>query len=815
MLHHLLIVALRVLWNRKVHALINILGLALAVAVSILIALFIRDEWTFDRFHARADRIYRAWVKEDWGENQQFFNVATPFPMGPVLQESFPEVEHQVRIHKFGTQVKIGDRNFTETLTVAGRDFFEVFDFDLSGGSTTALNSADGIVLADFIARRYFGSADPVGKQLSVQLGEEFVDFTVKAVVKRLPTNSSIRFYLMISDLNYPKIMSRETMTSQWFNVTPETYVLLREGTNRLALEKKFPAVFRTLIGAEDFRKSHYTVGLQPLTSIHLDTRFPAELAQVSDPKYSYILGGVATLVLIVACINFVTLSVGRSISRAREVGVRKAAGATRAQILRQFTGEALVITFIALAAGTLLAALCMPVFNELSGKELVFRANLFTVIFAFTLFIIIGIVAGSYPAFVLSRLRPAVVLKGKLSGNARQRMRHTLVAIQLVLSVFLIGTSLIMSRQLNLLQNKKLGFDQSHLVVMQLNVPRGEGMGKRVIRGFEKATLFKSELLRLKTIEAACAASHDFANGDWAEVGFTDDQGGYRTFSLNTVDALYATVMKLEFVVGRNFGTDDEADARRGMIINEACASTLGPGDPIGKRLPGKAFGDHEIIGVVKDFNFQSLYKKVTPLVLVMDPRIVLAGAENINVGNNPVPKIFARVKAGSMQEGLAELESTWSRINPGDEFKYSFVEQALENQYRTDRNLGKIMRITTALAIFIVSLGLYALVALTMSARAKEVSIRKIMGASSESLLMLLSRDYFLLVLISSLVSVPITIYLVRGWLQSFAYRVPIAWDIFVLATAMALGLCALAIGLQVVRATRVSPVKTLKEE
>jgi len=804
-----------VLWNRKVHVLINVLGLALAVAVSILISLFIRDEWTFDRFHSKADRIYRTWVKEDWGENQQFLNVATPFPMGPVLQENFPEVEHQVRIHKFGTQVKIGDRNFSETLTVAGRDFFKVFDFSLVRGSETALYSADGIVLTEFIARRYFGQSDAIGKQLSVQLGEEFVEFTVKAVVRTLPSNSSIRFYLMISDLNYPKMMSREAMTSQWFNVTPETYVLLRDGSDRFALEKKFPAVFRTVIGEEDFKKSHYTVGLQPLTSIHLDTRFPAELAQVSDPKYSYILGGVATLVLIIACINFVTLSIGRSISRAREVGVRKAAGATRMQLLRQFTGEALVVTFIALAAGILLAGLCLPTFNALAGKELVLRPSLFTLAFATTLLVIIGVVAGSYPAIVLSRLRPAVVLKGKLPGNTRQRLRQTLVAIQLTLSVFLIGASLIMSRQLNLLQNKKLGFDQSHLVVMQLNVPRGEGMGKRVMRGFEKAVLVKSELQRLKTIESVCAASHDFANGDWAEVGFTDDQGAYRTFSLNSVDAHYATVMKMEFVQGRNFAVDDETDARRGMIINEACALALGLSDPIGKRLPGKAFGDHEILGVLKDFNFRSLYSKVTPLVLVMDPRLVLQGAENISVGNTPVPKVFARVKAGEMQEALSELEAAWLRINPDDEFQYSFVEQALENQYRHDRNLGKVMRITTALAIFIVSLGLYALVTLTMSARIKEVSIRKIMGASSESLLILLSRDYFLLVLVSSIVSIPLTVYIVGRWLQSFAYRVPIGWNDFMSATVIALGLCVLAIGLQVVRAIRVSPVKTLKED
>lgn len=814
MLRHLITVAFRALWNRKAHAFINILGLAMAVAVSILVGLFIQNEWTFDKFHGKADRIFRVWVKENWGENQQFFNVATPFAMGPALVENFPEVERHVRIHKMGTQVKVADKQFTETVTIGGRDFFDVFDFNLKRGTRDALSTTDGLVLTEFVAEKYFGQEDPIGKPLSIQLGDEFVQFTVKAVVETLPTNSSVRFYILLSDLNYPRLMSQEAMTSQWFSVTPETYVLLRADADAAQLERRFPPVFRTLLGSEDFDKSHYTVGLQPLTSIHLDTRFPAELAAVSDPKYSYILGGVAALVLLVACINFVTLSIGRSISRSREVGVRKAAGATRGQLVRQFTGEALVITSISLVIGVVVARLCLPLFNDLSGKALTLQANVFTIISSVGLLMLIGVVAGSYPALVLSRLRPAVVLKGKISGNTRQRLRQTLVAVQLVLSVFLIGSSLIMTRQLNLLQNKNLGFDQSHLVVMQLNIPRGAGMAKRVAQGFERAKIFKSELQRLKSVEGVCAASHDFANGAWAEVGYTDDLGTYRTFNLNVIDERYTPLMKMEFAMGRAFA-DDEVDLRRGMIINEACAAALAMSDPIGKRLPGKAFGDHEIIGVVKDFNFQSLYKKVSPLVMVMDADIVLKGSENINIGNTPVPKIFVRIKGEDMQQSLGDIEAVWSKVSPGEEFMYSFVEQKLENQYASDRNLSRIMRITTGLAILIVSLGFYALVALTMQARMREVSIRKVMGASSESLLVLLSRDYFLLVVIASVVSIPLTVYMVDGWLQSFAYRVAIGWDVFLLAMGIALGLCAAAIGFQVVRATRVSPVNTLKEE
>ena len=815
MIKHQIVIAIRALWNHKIHSLINVAGLAMAVAVTTLAALFVHDEWTFDQFHSKADRIFRVWVKEDWGENRKYFNVATPFAMGPALTENFAEVERQVRIHKMGTQVKAGDRQFTETLTIAGRDFFDVFDFEVISGTRNALQTADGIVLTAFVAQKYFGNADPIGRPLSVELGEGFAEFTVKAVVKNLPANSSVRFYLLISDLNYPKLMSQQAMTPGWFNVTPETYVLLRPGVVAPDLQQRFPKVFRTLIGEEDFERSHYEVGLQPLTDIHLNTSFPAELAKVSDPRYSYILGGVALLVLAVACINFVTMSIGRTITRSREVGVRKAAGASRGQIMRQFTGEALVVTTVSVISGLIVARLCLPLFNDLADKRLTLQVNLLTFVSSCVLLLTIGILAGSYPALVLSRLKPADVLKGKLTGTARQRLRQTLVTIQLALSIFLVGTSLIMTRQLDLLQHKDLGFDKSHLVVMQLNVPRSGGLANRVQLGFEKAKILKAELQRLRSVQGVCAASHDFANGTWAEIGFTDDLGVYRAFNLNTVDEQYIPLLKMEFSRGRNFLAGNEADARRGMIINEACAAALGMKHPIGMRLPGKAFGDHEIIGVVKDFNFQSLHSGVTPLVMVMDPRIVTAGAENVSIGNTPVPKVFVRIDGDDIQTSLADIQSVWAKFSPDEEFKYSFVDIALENQYQSDYNLNRIMKITTGLAVFIVSLGLYALVSLAMQARMREVSIRKVMGASIQSLLVLLSRNYFLLVVIASAVSVPFTLYMANTWLETFAYRVDVGWDVFIQAMLIGLTLCAAAIGARVLHATRVSPAKTLKEQ
>ena len=320
MLKNYLKIAFRALVRSKVHTAINIIGLSLGIATCILITLFVRDEWTFDKFHSKAERIYRVYAREAWGDNQQFESANTPFPLGPALKDNLPEVEYQVRLNNTGTQVKVGDNIYTETLSVLGKDFFRVFDFKLLKGSReTVLEKQDNIILTEKTAQKYFGEADPIGKTISIQLNDKFEEFNVAAVAENIPSNSSISFSLATSDLNFPRMFSERTLTSAWFNISPETYVLLREGTDPKNLEAKFPALFKTLLGEERYKESKYSPGLQPLTSLHLDRSYPTGYAPLSDPKYSLILGAIALLILFVACINFVTLSIGRSLKRAKE----------------------------------------------------------------------------------------------------------------------------------------------------------------------------------------------------------------------------------------------------------------------------------------------------------------------------------------------------------------------------------------------------------------------------------------------------------------------------------------------------------------
>lgn len=816
MLRNYLKIAFRSLWRSKAHSFINVLGLSLGIVCCILISLFVKDEWTFDKFHTKADRIYRVYVREDYGENQQFFNTVTPLPIGPALVDNLPDVESYLRLVKMGTQVKVGDNQFSETLTMAERNLFSMFDFELlHGDRDRVLVDMNNVVISDWLAKKYFGDADPINKVVSIQIGENFEDFTVTGVSK-IPTNSSIQFYLLVPDHNLNKIFSEQVLTSGWFNVNPETYVLLREGAKVSDVESKFPTLFKTLVGEEDYKASNYGPGLQPLTTIHLDNSYPVGIAPVSDPKYSYILGAIAVLILFVACINFVTLSIGRSMKRAREVGIRKVVGAERKQLIFQFIGEAVIVTLIAMLIGVLLSVLGLPVFNDLAGKQLVFLWNGFFVVLIISLISIIGIMAGSYPAFVLSAFKPISILKGSTqAGNTKQTMRKVLVGIQLVLSIILVSSTMIMQQQLRFLQNKNLGFNKEQLAVIQLNVPRTGRLAERVKKGFEQAEQFKTELSKIPGIAAMCATSHDFGNGDWVGVGYTDDQGTYRNFNLNIVDDDYIPVLNMEMKWGRNFSDENPSDARRAVMVNEAFAREYGWTDPVGKRIPGKNFADHEVIGIVKDFNYASLYTAVQPLVIVQDPIIILGGVENISIDNSPVPKLLVRLRAENMATSIAEIKATWDRLTGGEEFAFSFVDQTLNSVYASDQNLGKIVSIATLLAMAIGSLGLYALASLAMQNRTKEISIRKVMGATEQSLLVLLSKDYVLLIGLSLLLAVPITWYMMSAWLQSFQYRIDVSWKVFALAGGLSLVVALITISYQAIKTAWTRPAETLKYE
>lgn len=815
MIRNYFTIAVRALLRNTFYAVINIVGLGIGIACCLLISLYVKDEWSFDRFHEKSSNIYRAYLKEDYGENEQFFNTVTPFPLGPVLQENFPDIEHAVRISNFGTQVKVQNEQFRESITVADPAFFQMFDFPaIYGNAADALSGIANIVLTREMALKYFGREDVIGKTLSIQVNESFEPFEVTCVVEDIPGNSSIRFGILASSHLLPSMYDERMLTSSWFNVTPETYVLIREGADVTTLESKFPSLFQTILG-DKYEKSKYFVGLQPLTDIHLNPAFPQGNAPVSDPRYSYIMVGVALMILILASINFVTLSIGQTLKRSLEVGVRKVMGAARRQLIVQFIGESVLTTTVALVFGTALAGLSIPLFNHLSGKMLTLTADEFTIVSALSLLIIVGIVAGSYPAFVLSNFKPIAVLKGRIHGDHRQSLRKILVSVQLVLAVFFVSSTLIMRDQLTFLQHTNLGFNKEQTVSIQMTVPQSGRLAARVKAGFEKAELLKQEFKTLPSVNALSAAAHDFGNGDWMEIGFTDDNSTYRNFNINIIDPDFIPTMGIDFVAGRNFSRDNTNDQRNGIIVNEAFVQQFGWSDAIGKRIPGKAFTDHEIIGVTKDFHFESLYNTVKPLVMTMNPEIIFSGSENVMMDNSPVPKLFVKIADGETSRTIRQLEAGWKKISGEDSFTFNFVDERINAQYRKDNNLGRIITIATVLSILIGGLGLYGLSSLTIQNRVKEISIRKVFGATSRSLLVLLSKDFLVMLLINVVVSIPFSLYFMLQWLENYAYRVPINPWIFAKAGLIALIIGIAAISYHTIATVLSRPAKTLRNE
>jgi putative ABC transport system permease protein len=807
MLKSYLKTAFRNLTKHKGHAFINIGGLATGMACCLLVVLFIRNEWTYDRFHERADRLYRAWVLEDYGEDQRFFNTVTPFPLGPALAQAYPEVEAYVRVVRTSNLVRHGATSISETIHLVDPDFFEVFDFPLVAGEPSAVfKELNTVVLSERFAARYFADADPVGQTLAMEVGDRFEDFVVTGVAEDVPTNSSIQFDVLVPFEKGTGWQWGERAQEAWFNVTPETYIALRADAEVTALEAKFPDLVAGVLG-DRVEPGQYTIGLQPMTGIHLDPDMPLGIATVSDPSYSYILGAIALFVLLIACINFMTLSIGRSAGRALEVGVRKVMGADRGQLMRQFWGEALLMTGLALVIGLALARAFLPLFNDLAGQQLALRldASLFVAVAA--LLAVVGLASGGYPALVLSRFRPVEVLKGSLrvSGDA-SLLRRTLVVVQFSLSIFLIASTLLMRDQLHYLQTRSLGFDKEQVVVVPTNLQPDDGM--------PLAERFRNELEGRPGIVSVAAARYTFAAGSWLNAGYYSDGGAYRFFNINVVDHDYVSTLGLEIVQGRDFSREITADQAQAVLVNEAFVAEYGWEDPLAAHIPGD-FGDHQIIGVVRDFNYASLHTEVEPLALVLDLDALYQGIADVNSGQARTPKILVRIRPDDLPATVALLERTWNTASPGQAFSYSFLDEAVDSQYRQEERLGQMVGIASMLSILIACLGVFGLAALSVARRTKEIGVRKVMGASIPQIVVLLSRDFTVLILIAFALAVPATYLFMDPWLADFAYRVGIGPVPFLLSGMAALVIAWLTVGYQSIRAALANPVKALRYE
>jgi|AntRauTorckE6833_2_1112554.scaffolds.fasta_scaffold00543_13 putative ABC transport system permease protein len=826
MLKNYLKIAFRNLFKNKVYSFINIFGLAVGISCCMLIGLYVYNEWSYDEFHSKSDRLYRAWVHEDYGNDEIYFNSVTPYPLATTLGENIAEVEQTTRFYNFSNLVKRPDQSesTSETISIVDPAFFEMFDFEVINGNVSALGENPGTVaLTKEAARQFFGDQNPVQQTISIQIGDVFNDFTVAAVLKDPPANSSIQFDLLIPFSNSPKIFSEGAQAS-WFNVSTETYVLLQEETQPEALDSKLTSMMTSVLGdryGDEFNESGllYSVGLQPITDIHLNTDIPTGIAAVSDPVYSYILGAIALLILLIACVNFMTLSISRSTSRAKEVGIRKTIGAQRQHLMYQFWGESLLMTIFALSIGVLLAELLLPSFNILSGTDLQLEASAGLLLFLLTSAVFISLIAGIYPALILSGFKPAEVLKGqlKLSGD-KNLFRQVMVVFQFTLSIILITGTLIVNNQLDYLRSKDLGYQKEQVIVLSTDMNAGPGVPLSEV--IESANRLKDRLeselgTTSEIVNLSLSTYTPVQSGGWISGDFREQDDRKREFHFNVVDHHFLNTYNIEVLSGRDFSTENPSDERRAILVNKALADDYGWENPIGQRLPGPNFEDHEIVGVFENFHFESLHTEVEPLALTINPSILFSGVDNIGFGGSPTPKISIRFNSRNLPELMGDIENRWAAVAGGAPFNYTFLDQALESQYRQEERLSQIAFFGSALAILIACLGLFGLASLMIVRRTKEIGIRKVMGASPQSILLLVNKEFTKLVTIAFMIAVPIAWYGMSIWLQDFAYRIELGIGVFLLAGLAALAVAWLTVSYQSVKATLVNPTESLRSE
>lgn len=805
MIKNYLKVAMRYLLRNKGYTAINILGLAIGITCCILIMMFVRSEFSYDKFHSKSDRIYRAWVVEHYDDQDDIIDITTPLPLAGALQGSFGEIESTCRVQNLNSLVKTGGQSFNEDIRMVDSTFFKVFDFAfLKGDRENPFPTSNSILLTENIAKKYFGKENAIGKNIELQLANEKVLFSVSGIVKPAPEESSIKFNALIPFSNAKFIFSPRAMKA-WFSINPETYVLLKENTDPGKLEKKFPSMVKQHLG-EDYKEGGYIVSLQPITKIHLDTSLPAGIEPISNPKYSYILLTIGILILLVACINFITLSVGRSATRAMEVGVRKVLGAERRQLVRQFWGEAILLTVLSVIIGIGLTILLAQPFNQIVNRQLSVQFDLAFIGYCILIIVIIGLIAGIYPAIILSGFKPVEVLKGKLKlGNKTGLLRKSLITGQFVTSIAMIVCTIVIGGQLDYLQNKDLGYQKEQVVIIPTNKPR--------LKGMELAELYRNELLKQPQVGGASVSLMSFSETPWVNIGYSDDKNVYRNFQFNAVDPYFLKTMGIQIAEGRDFSPDNPADYTSSMIVNEALVKQFGWKSGVGQKLPGRI--EQQIVGVVKDFNYQSLHTKVEPLAMVIKPDTFFRRINDISFTSPLQPRISVRLKAGNLTANLNTLKQVWKNVAPDQEFEFRFLDETVAAQYRQEQRTATIVKIASALSIFIACMGLFGLATLTVVRRTREIGIRKVLGASVGSVVRLLSKEFLVLVIIAALIAFPVGWWAMNKWLEDFAYRIHIAWWVFPVAGIAALLIALLTVSFQAIKAALANPVKSLRTE
>jgi putative ABC transport system permease protein len=800
MIKNYFIIAWRNLLKNKVFSVINILGLSIGLACCILMFLFIQHELSYDKFNIHSSNIYRI-TSESESTSGKTNLAVTPAPWAPLMKKDLPEINNYVRIFKAEKSIigQPGQQKFYENdLLFVDSTFFDVFSFSLQkGNSKQALEKPNSIVLTRETAEKYFGNEDPIGKTLEINSMVGILNVEITGIVNEIPSTSHFKFNALIS------LQSLGDISGLWAFHMFQSYVLINNNVSTQALEKKFAAFANKYINNNPQADGKHDIHLQPLNSIHLNSKMIGEIGVNGDIKYVYIFTGIAVFILLIACFNFTNLSTARSLSRAKEVGLRKVVGAEKQQLIRQFLSETILFALIALTLAIIIAILVLPLFNQLSGRQMSFNLNnnyaLTGLLVLLVLFV--GLLAGIYPAVILSSFKPVEVLKSKFQKTAKGvSFRKVLVTLQFVISIALIASTIIVTKQLQFLKNKKLGFDKENVAIVTL--PKDMDSAK--------LQTFKNSILNSGVISnVAGASSVPGVNIPINQVndGNTDLKKALSMQMLFT-DHEFIKTMNMKILAGRDFSSQYATDKTEGFILNEEAVKKAGwknPAEAIGKTFqwvnPGRVVKSGKVIGIVQNFNITPLKAAVQPLVMhysALRFQYLYVRFNQLNAGNT-----------------IDIIGKKFKEVYPKQSFEYSYLDETLNQMYAGEKKISQVFSYFSFLAILIACMGILGLSLYSIQQRIKEIGIRKVLGASVTRITAELVKDFLKPVLIAAIIAFPIAWYAMDKWLQDFAYRTNIGWWIFIAAGLLAVLIAMITIGVQAVKAAIANPVKSLRTE
>ena len=793
MLKNYLKVAFRNLSKNKSSTVINVIGLSTGLICFILIFLFVKDELSYDRFHKNPEQVYRI-VKDFVNDDKSRIpDATTPPALAPAVQKDLPEIAQTTRLFpSWGRRyvLEVGEKKMNEQgLMRVDSNFFEVFSFPFfKGNKQSAFKEPRSIILTESSAKKYFGDEDPLGKtiKLDIDMG---TDYSVTAVLKDIPANSHFRFDFLI-----PLKFGNADLSTEWGWYNFYTYVRLKPGVDWKKFESKLQPLFKK------YQPQNTNIFYsQALTDIHLDSRLKWELGTNGDRSYVHIMMAIAVFVIVIAGINYINLATARSSKRAKEVGIRKVAGAHKSLLVGQFLSESVLIVICSLLVSVIAAALILPLFNQLMEKNLslftVSNVNSWLVILAVAIFV--GFAAGLYPAFYLARFQPIQVLKTNILTVVKGAfLRKGLVTFQFVISMVMITSIIVISTQLNYIRNKKLGFDKDNILLIH-NVGR-----------IPNKEAIKEEFKKLPSVKNVGGADGILGGQNWTNGVRAKDKREESLLNFLNIDYDFLNTLNVQLKEGRNFSRDYGRDSVA-IILSETAVKELGLREPVigsqivwGERDTTIYYAD--VIGVAKDFHFSNFHEPIKPFGFVLDLE-----------RNSRLNTFFVKTLSGNLDQTLNSIEKIWKKMVPGQPIEYSFQDEQISSMHREETKFQQMFSYLTIVAIVIACLGLFGLASFTAEQRTKEIGIRKVLGASVHGLVSLLSKEFLKLVIIAVVIATPLAWYFMNGWLQDFVYRISLNWWVFAISGVVALLIALLTVSFQAVKAAIANPVKSLRTE